>query len=120
MGAESSVLAYSRKSFAPSKSGLLYEVMAMVGYDNASERYVVHWIDVCGGRFSETLGYGHRDGNKIEFLFEYPDGPFRTTFRWDPEAKTWHWQMRQKDKTGAWTDFANLVLTAEKTGTLSG
>jgi hypothetical protein len=29
-----------------------YEAMAFIGYDNASERYVVHWIDVFGGRVS--------------------------------------------------------------------
>jgi len=101
------------KATAPSKTGLLYEAMVMVGYDNASERYAAHWMDVFGGRFSETLGYGHRDGNKIEFLFEYPDGPFRTTFRWDPETRAWHWQMRQKDKSGAWTDFATFILIAQ-------
>lgn len=33
-----------------------YEAMVFIGYDNTSERYVVHWIDVFGGRFSETLG----------------------------------------------------------------
>jgi len=27
-----------------------YEAMPMIGYDNLSERYVVHWI-VFGGRF---------------------------------------------------------------------
>src|SRR5262245_52335136 len=31
-----------------------YEAMVFIGYDNASERYVPHWIDVFGGRFSET------------------------------------------------------------------
>jgi hypothetical protein len=102
------------KAAVPSKAGLVYEAMVMVGYDNASERYVAHWIDIFGGRFSETLGYGHRDASKIEFLFEYPDGPFRTTFRWDAETKAWHWQMRQKDKSGAWTDFSNFILTVER------
>src|ERR1700687_1172322 len=95
-------------------SATAYEAMVFIGYDNASERYVAHWIDVFGGRFSETLGYGHRDASKIEFLFEYPDGPFRTTFRWDAETKAWHWQMRQKDKSGAWTDFASFILNAER------
>jgi hypothetical protein len=56
---------------------------AMIGYDNMSERYVVHWIDVFGVRFSETLGYGKRVGNEIDFIFEYPDGPFRTNLIWD-------------------------------------
>jgi hypothetical protein len=102
------------KAVAPSKAGLLYEAMVMVGYDNTSERYVAHWIDVFGGRWSETLGYGRRDGNTIEFLFEYPDGPFRTAFRWEPESKSWHWRMRQKDKSGTWRDFANLTLTPEE------
>ena len=36
----------------------IYEAMVFIGYDNTSERCVAHWIDVFGGRFSETLGYG--------------------------------------------------------------
>jgi hypothetical protein len=51
-----------------------YEAMPVIGYDNMSERYVAHWIDVFGGRFSETLGYGKHVGNEIDFIFEYPDG----------------------------------------------
>jgi hypothetical protein len=58
-----------------------------VGYDNTSERYVAHWLDVYGGRFSETLGYGRRSSDSIEFVFEYPAGPFHTTFSWKPETK---------------------------------
>ncbi len=34
---------------------LPYEVIVMIGYDNASERYVAHWMDIFGGRFSETF-----------------------------------------------------------------
>src|SRR5947209_2187974 len=63
----------------------------VIGYDNISERYVAHWIDVFGGRFSETLGYGKRAGNEIDFIFEYPDGPFRTNFIWDATRGQWHW-----------------------------
>src|SRR5262249_47251818 len=66
-----------------------YEAMVMVGYDNASDRYVAHWIDIYGGRFSETLGYGRRSADQIEFIFEYPDGPFHTTFRWKPDQHQW-------------------------------
>ena len=82
----------------------------MVGYDNASERYVAHWNDVYGGRFSETLGYGTRNGNDICFVFEYPDGPFHTTFRWLPESQQWAWLMETKNKSGQWTEFATLNL----------
>ena len=83
-----------------------YEVMVFIGYDNTSERYVAHWIDVFGGRFSETLGYGKRSGNAIQFVFEYLDGPFHNTFTWNPESKTWVFLMEQKDQTGKWKVFA--------------
>lgn len=84
-----------------------YEATIYIGYDNASERYVVHWIDVFGGRFSETLGYGTKpDENSIKFVFEYPDGPFHNTFTWNNETKTWRFLMETKDKSGKWKVFA--------------
>jgi hypothetical protein len=89
-----------------------YEAIWFLGYDAVSERHVLHLIDVFGGRFSETLGYGTRNGNKIRFVFEYPDGPFHTTFRWSPENATWLWLLEQKDKDGKWTTFADLKLAA--------
>jgi hypothetical protein len=90
-----------------------YEANVYVGYDNASDRYVAHWIDVFGGRFSETLGYGTRSGNSIRFVFEYPDGPFLNTFTWIPEKKSWTFLMQQKDATGKWTLFAEDTLVRE-------
>lgn len=96
---------------APAEGGVRYEAMVFVGYDNASERYVAHWIDVFGGRFSETLGYGKRSGNEIQFVFEYPDGPFHTTFRWIPEAGARQWLMMTKDQQGKWTGFGDMTLT---------
>jgi hypothetical protein len=88
-----------------------YEAAIYVGYDNMSERYVVHWIDVFGGRFSETLGYGMKtDKNSIKFVFEYTDGPFHNTFTWNSEAKTWQFLMRTKDKSGRWIVFAEDML----------
>ncbi|HEY8226282.1 MAG TPA: hypothetical protein VIG25_13455 [Pyrinomonadaceae bacterium] len=33
-----------------------YEAMVFIGYDNTSERYVAHWIDIFGGRFSKDEG----------------------------------------------------------------
>ena len=83
-----------------------YEAMVYVGYDNASARYVAHWIDVFGGRFSETLGYGSREGNALKLTFEYPDGPFHNTMTWNPEAQSWHFLLQQKNAAGDWEDFA--------------
>jgi hypothetical protein len=83
-----------------------YEAIVMIGYDELSERYVAHWIDIFGGRVSETLGYGTRTGNSIRFVFEYPEGPFVNTFTWKPETKTWTSLMITKDKNGSWKTFA--------------
>jgi hypothetical protein len=88
-----------------------YEAVWYFGYDAVSERYVLHLMDVFGARFSETLGYGVRDGNRIRFTFEYPDGPFHNTYVWHPETGTWEWRMEQKDKNGKWTPFAEFKLT---------
>src|SRR5271156_1465387 len=85
-----------------------YDAIWFLGYDATSERYVLHLMDQFGGGVSETLGYGVRDGNTIRFVFEYPDGPFHTTYKWDPEKNTWEWLMEQKDKSGKWTSFADF------------
>jgi hypothetical protein len=91
-----------------------YDATWYLGYDATSERYVLHLFDIFGPRFSETLGYGTRDGNAIRFIFEYPDGPFHTTFRWIPEQNAWQWQMEQKSKEGKWAPFADLKLTRSR------
>ena len=83
-----------------------YEAMIFLGYDNASDRYVIHWIDVFGGRFSETLGYGKPVHNGISFVFEYPDGPFTNTFTIDPASHRLSFLLRQKNARGEWTTFA--------------
>jgi hypothetical protein len=90
-----------------------YEAIWFLGYDAVSERYVLHLLDVFGGRFSETLGYGTRDGNAIRFVFEYPDGPFHTTYRWSPGTGAWQWRLEQKDKDGKWAKFADFKLTRD-------
>ena len=88
-----------------------YEALWFLGYDAISERYVLHLLDVFGARYSETLGYGAREGNSIHFVFEYPDGPFHTTYRWLPETGAWQWLLEQKDKDGKWMKFADFKLT---------
>lgn len=87
-----------------------YDAVWFLGYDSVSERYVLHLLDGLGARYSETLGYGIRNGNRLQFVFEYPDGPFHAKFRWSPESNKWEWLMEQKGKDGNWKPFANLVL----------
>ena len=86
----------------------LYQAQVYLGYDNLSERYVAHWLDVFGGRWSETLGYGRRNGDSVELVFEYPDGPFHTTFR--KEGADWRIVMEQRDASGHCKPFAEQML----------
>ena len=91
-----------------------YEAIVFVGRDNMSERYVAHWLDVFGGRWSETLGYGTRSGDAIEFVFEYPDGPFHTVFLWQPQKNAWEWEMRSRGTNGEWKQFGRMTLRGEQ------
>lgn len=88
-----------------------YDAMVFIGHDNMSERYVAHWLDIFGGRFSETLGYGTRQGeNAIMFLFEYPDGPLQNTFTWNKNDGTWSSRIVQKNARGEWTEFLTETM----------
>jgi Protein of unknown function (DUF1579) len=87
-----------------------YDAWIYIGYDFRSERYVVHWLDVFGGRFSETLGYGSRSSDGVRFVFEYGDGPFRKTLTWNAVDKTWRWLIESKDDAGRWKPFADYNL----------
>jgi hypothetical protein len=88
-----------------------YDATWFLGFDDVSERYVLHLMDVFGGRYSETLGYGTRDANELRFVFEYPDGPFHTTWQWLPDTKSWEWHLEQKDRGRQWKAFADFRLT---------
>ena len=96
------VFLHMRDTATPSQ----YEARVYLGYDTTSERYVAHWIDIFGGRVSETLGYGNLEGKSIKFTFEYPDGPFHNTMTWHPDTRTWTFAMEQKNQSGKWVDFA--------------
>jgi hypothetical protein len=102
---------HEKTSASAPKGERPYEAFWFLGYDPDKKQYVMHLMDVYGGTYSETLGYGTRDGDQIRFLFDYPDGPFRTVYRWNAAADTWEWVMDQKDKAGKWTPFADLKLT---------
>jgi hypothetical protein len=87
-----------------------YQAEVFIGWDPVSEHFVCHWLDVFGARASETLGFGIFDGDSLTFVFEYPDGPFRTTFERD-SAKKWRVTMRSKEGRGPWRTFAEYTLT---------
>jgi hypothetical protein len=84
-----------------------YEAHVYIGWDARRKRYAAHWLDVFGGGFAETLGHGTKEGDELRFLFEYPDGPFRTTFVLGKQG--WELDMKSRAKDGTWKPFAHYV-----------
>ena len=91
-----------------------YIAKVSIGYDCISERYVVHWLDNFGGRFSKTLGFGIKNEQTIEFRFEYPDAPFINKFTYDSKNDSWHLHMTTKNEKGEWTVFGDEYLKRKK------
>jgi hypothetical protein len=87
-----------------------YTAKVFIGYDCISERYVCHWLDNFGGRFSETLGYGTLKRNILEFRFEYPDGPFINMFIYNEKRNTWQMHTTTKNREGNWVTFGDIYL----------
>src|SRR5439155_24686309 len=83
---------------AESNAGVRYEALVFVGYSNMFEHYVVHWIDVFGGHFSQTLGFVTRlaGGRSIRFVFEAYT-PLLNTIAWVPRTGTRSMRIRLKN-----------------------
>ncbi|MBI3716937.1 MAG: DUF1579 family protein [Betaproteobacteria bacterium] len=69
-----------------------YEAIVLIGYQHENKQYVVHWLDVWGGKFS-AMGHGKRVGDALEIEFHYPDGPFYNTFVWNAKDQSWTFTM---------------------------
>ena len=76
---------------------------------HASGRYVDHWCDTWGGKFS-AVGTGVRNGNSVEFRSKYPEGPFFNTFTWSSEKKQWTMRLENGDAGRARSLFALETL----------
>jgi len=97
-------------AFADTATNPQYSAKVFIGYDCISERYVVHWLDTFGARYSETLGYGIKTGQSIEFRFEYPNGPFINEFIYDSNNDSWQLHATTKNNKGAWVNFGDIYL----------
>jgi hypothetical protein len=82
-----------------------YEALVYIGYQQSEQRYVAHWLDIYGGKFS-AIGYGKRVGDTIAFVFQYDDGPFYNTFKWDARTESWTFTMEATGKDGKRELFA--------------
>jgi hypothetical protein len=82
-----------------------YEAIVLIGFIHAIKKYVAHWTDTFGGKFS-AIGTGERVGNSVEFRFDYPDGPFFNTFSWSPDKEEWTLRGESQDASGQRRLFA--------------
>jgi hypothetical protein len=82
-----------------------YEAIVLIGFDPAGGRYVAHWTDNFGAQYS-AIGYGKRSGDTVEFVFQYPDGPFYNTFTWNPASGTWKMLLENGGSDGKRSFFA--------------
>src|SRR5262245_14624908 len=55
-----------------------FEAIYFIVFDEQDERYVMQPLDTFGARYPRVLGVGERQGNRISFLFEYPNSPAPT------------------------------------------
>jgi hypothetical protein len=88
-----------------------YEAIVLIGYVYADKQYVAHWTDSFGAKFS-AVAKGTRNGNAVEFRFDYADGPFFNTFSWYPERKEWVLRMESQAPSGERRPFATDTLSA--------
>ncbi len=101
-------------SFADTAVNPQYMAKVFIGFDCISKRYVAHWLDNFGGRFSETLGYGIKNGNSIEFRFEYPEGPFLNNFIYNSNNDSWQFHTSTKKSNGSWVTFGDMYFQRVK------
>ena len=83
-----------------------YEAIVLIGRDEESGRYVAHWCDDFGAAFA-AVGRGERVGDAVEFRFEYPTGPFLTTFTWLAGEEGWRFLGEIPAKDGTRRTFAD-------------
>ncbi|MFH1120383.1 MAG: hypothetical protein V1775_11210 [Bacteroidota bacterium] len=65
-------------TFADTAAQPLYTARVFIGYYCVIERYVCHWLDNSGGRFSETPGYGTLTETPLNSALNTPTVPLST------------------------------------------
>lgn len=86
-----------------------YEAFVFIGFDDAAQNYVCHWVDVFGAKDS-ALGRGQLDDKLLALEFKFGNGELTNKFTFDPKTKTWTSLIRQTEK-GEWVTFAEEKWT---------
>jgi len=53
-------------------------------------KLVMHWLDIYGGQYSQTTGFGEEKADRIEVDTPYPAAPMHSVITWDNAG----WRMR--------------------------
>ncbi len=97
-----------RETKQPPVLKVRYEAATYIGCSSTTQQYVVNLLDVFGA--ADTLGFGRRNDKSIELKWDYPSGPFRMTMTWEPDSNSWFFLLRQQDRSGKWSTFAEKHL----------
>ena len=106
-----------------------YESIMMVGYDATSGTYVLHLMNVRGGRDARGIAFGRRTVNEISFAY-YDIAPPRVNgaaptianaaprpgvrFTWEPDSKSWRLVFGSQNAEGEWQTVTDLKATQSK------
>ena len=101
---------FVRLELTDTSKEISYTADVYIGYDCMKNSYVAHWLDNFGGRMSETMGFGTRVSDSIQFIFNYPEGELMNTFVYDRSIKQWRFNTAMKNQEGKWIPFGNLLL----------
>lgn len=104
---------FLRLHMIDTKTPPAYEAIVYVGLDPDKSRYVVHWVDTFGGKYSLT-GTGKRDGNAVKFEFGEPGDLIHNTFTWMPGSGNWTSRIEQQGSDGKWQLFLEDIITRSK------
>lgn len=87
-----------------------YEAEVFIGFDASAGDYVTHWLDRFGAGGARVVATGKREGERLVIVFPYAENPFRDTFTFEPNARTWSLLLEAQGRDGSWSTFAAYKL----------
>jgi len=87
-----------------------YEARLFIAYDPLKKSLIAHWLDNFGGEASIPHASGQIEGNTIEFVFPYKDGPFRDRLTYDSKTSSWTFTIEAGSADDRWRHFARYDM----------
>ncbi|HEU4843202.1 MAG TPA: DUF1579 family protein [Burkholderiaceae bacterium] len=87
-----------------------YEARVFIGYDQASQSVIVHWMDSFGAKGSIPHATGQITGNTIAFTFPYASAPFHDTLTYNADTASWSLVIDAAKPDGTWQHFARYDI----------